>query len=289
MSGAAQMGKSDYRERFIVHPGSRVKLRERDPGYRDRHKNKREAQPEIRRYAERLRELQYLLYAEGRRSLLICLQALDAGGKDGTIRHVLGYMNPQGCRVHAFKVPTPEEAAHDFLWRVHKATPALGEVAIFNRSHYEDVLVARVHGLVPKSVWKARYAHINAFERLLADRGTIILKFFLHISPEEQLKRFRKRLDDPKRWWKLSEADFEERRYWDDYQRAYEDALSRCSTPHAPWFVIPADRKWFRNLAVSRIVVETLESLDMSFPPPKVDIEALRARWREMADRAEGA
>ncbi len=279
------MPTTDYRTRFRIAPGTRVRLRDHDPGYKDRHRSKKEAAPEIERYARRLRELQYLLYAEGRRSLLIVLQALDAGGKDGTIRHVLGYMNPQGCRVHAFKVPTPEEAAHDFLWRVHQAAPRIGEAAIFNRSHYEDVLVTRVHGLVSKSECKARYAHINAFERLLADRATVILKFFLHISAEEQLRRFRKRLDDPKRWWKLSEADFEERRYWDAYQEAYEDALSRCSTEHAPWFVIPADHKWFRNLAVSRIVVETLEALDMSFPPPKVDIEALRARWRELAGK----
>ena len=273
------MEEREYWERFLVKPGQRVHLDKLDPGYKDKHKNKREALPEIRRYAERLRELQYLLYAEGKRSLLICLQALDAGGKDGTIRHVLGYMNPQGCRVHAFKVPTPEEAAHDFLWRVHKATPGSGEVAIFNRSHYEDVLVARVHKLVPKKVWAARYAHINAFERLLAEHSTVILKFFLHISPEEQLRRFKKRLEDPKRWWKLSEADFKERQYWDDYQKAYEDALSKCSTDHAPWFVIPADHKWFRNLTVSRIVVETLESLNMSFPEPKVDVDALRKQY----------
>ena len=273
------MSKRTLRERFQVRPGSRCRLDRIDPGFHDGYGNKAAAREETVELARRLRELQYLLWAEHRRALLIVLQGLDASGKDGTIRHVLGYMNPQGCRVQAFRQPTAEEADHDFLWRAHRAAPGLGEVVIFNRSHYEDVLVVRVHDLVPKQTWQARYAQINAFEELLAGNGTLILKFFLHISPGEQLRRFRKRLEDPRRWWKISESDYAERRHWADYQRAYEDALSRCSTGNAPWFVIPADHKWFRNLAVSRIVVETLEALDMRFPQPRVDIEALRRKY----------
>ncbi|QDU74582.1 Polyphosphate kinase 2 (PPK2) [Bremerella volcania] len=263
---------------FRVKPGERMRLDDIDPHYKAA-RDKEAAADEISHYAERLRELQYLLYAEHRRSLLICLQALDAGGKDGTIRHVLGYMNPQSCRVQAFKAPTPEEAEHDFLWRIYKVVPRVGEVVIFNRSHYEDVLIARVQELVPKSVWSERYDVINAFEKHLSDSGTHILKFFLHISPEEQLRRFKKRLDDPTRQWKISEADYAERPYWDDYTKAFEDALSRCSTDHAPWFVVPANHKWSRNLIVSRIVVKYLESLDMQFPKPTVDLTDIAAKY----------
>ena len=275
------MSKQTLRERLQVRPGSRCRLDRIDPGFHNGYGDKTAAKEETLGLARRLRELQYLLWAEHRRALLIVLQGLDASGKDGTIRHVLGYMNPQGCRVQAFRQPTAEEADHDFLWRAHRAVPGLGEVVIFNRSHYEDVLVVRVHDLVPKPTWKARYAQINAFEELLAGNGTLILKFFLHISPDEQLRRFRKRLEDPRRWWKISESDYAERRHWADYQQAYEDALTRCSTGNAPWFVIPADHKWFRNLAVSRIVVETLEALDMRFPEPRVDIEALRRKYHQ--------
>jgi len=273
-------------QRFRVTPGEAIRLADIDPGHKGKHPDSAAAAPEIQRYAERLRELQYLLYAEGRRGLLICLQAMDAGGKDGTIRHVLGYMNPQGCRVQAFKVPTPQEAAHDFLWRAHRAMPGRGEVAIFNRSYYEDVLVPRVHGLVPKAVWSARYDSINAFERHLTDNGVHILKFFLHISRDEQLERFGKRLDDPNRHWKISEADYTERAYWDDYQQAYQDLLSRCSSEQAPWYVIPADHKWFRNLAVSQIVVETLESLGMTLPPSTVDIAAIRRKYHHEVNKS---
>jgi PPK2 family polyphosphate:nucleotide phosphotransferase len=188
-------------------------------------------------------------------------------------------MNPQGARVRGFKAPTHEEAAHDFLWRIHNATPAKGEVVIFNRSHYEDVLVVRVHKLVPKDVWSERYDLINEFERNLIKNGTHILKFYLHISEDEQLSRFKQRLDDPSRHWKISDADYAERKFWPEYRQAYEEALSRTSTKHAPWFVIPANHKWFRNLAVSRIVAETLESLDMKFPEPTVDIEEIRRQY----------
>jgi PPK2 family polyphosphate:nucleotide phosphotransferase len=269
--------------RFVVAPGSRVKLREIDPGFKDHHENHKAAAEEIEYYQKRLCELQELLYAERRHSLLICLQAMDTGGKDGIINHVLSGMNPQGCRVAAFRQPSPEEAAHDFLWRVHHAAPARGEVVIFNRSHYEDVLVVRVHNLVPKDVWSLRYDQINAFEKGLAEHDTHIVKFYLHISKEEQLSRFKDRLDDPAKQWKVSEADYAERNFWDDYMEAYEEALSRCSTRHAPWFVIPANHKWFRNLAVGRILVEHLEDLKIKTPKPTVDIEKIRREYHAAA------
>ena len=274
-----------YLERFRVPPGTTVKLDEVDTKFKNHHEDRKEAAKDIEQYRERLSDLQELFYADGRRSLLICLQALDAGGKDGTIKHILGSMNPQGCKVAAFKQPTPEEHAHDFLWRIHSQAPARGQVTVFNRSHYEDVLIARVHGLVPKEIWSRRYARINAFEENLVEDDTQILKFFLHISKEEQLKRFKDRLDDPSKQWKISENDYKERTYWDDYTAAYEEALSRCSTEHAPWFIIPADHKWFRNLAVARIVVEHLEGLKMTFPPPAVDIEHIRKEYHSAKKR----
>ncbi len=275
----------NYAEKFRVQPGSQVDLGNIDAGFKDRHESHEHALPEIEQYGRRLSELQYLLYAENRRSLLICLQGRDAAGKDGTIRHVLSVMNPQGCTVSGFKAPSVEEAEHDFLWRYHLHTPRRGEVAIFNRSHYEDVLVVRVHDLVPEAVWSQRYGQINDFERMLAANGTHILKFYLHIDPHEQLERFRQRLEDPTRHWKISDADYAERPYWDAYTAAFEDALGLCSTDHAPWFIIPANHKWFRNLAISRIVVETLESLDMQFPPPQVDIEEIRRKYHAIAHK----
>jgi PPK2 family polyphosphate:nucleotide phosphotransferase len=216
----------------------------------------------------RLGELQYRLFAENKRALLIVLQGMDAAGKDGTVRHVLAGANPAGCRVTSFKAPTPVERAHDFLWRIHHAVPARGEIGVFNRSHYEDVLIARVRNLVPKSVWSARYRHINEFEALLAGGGVHILKFFLHISRDEQRERLQARLSDPTKNWKFQPGDLEERKLWKDYRRAYQDALRHCATPVAPWFVIPADKKWFRNLAVAKIIVETLEKLNPQFPKP---------------------
>ncbi len=269
----------NYSQRFKVQPGARVKLKDIDPAFKDDYKNQEAADEEIADLQNRLRELQMLLYAQRRQSLLICLQAMDAGGKDGTISHVLGAMNPQGCRVAAFRQPSAEELAHDFLWRAHRAAPAAGEVVIFNRSHYEDVLIVRVHSMVPREVWSRRYDQINAFEKGLVEHDTHILKFYLHISKEEQLERFRSRLDDPSKQWKISEADYQERRFWDDYMTAFEDALSLCSTEDAPWFVIPANHKWFRNLAVARIVVEHLESLNMKYPKPTVDIEHIRHEY----------
>lgn len=276
----------NFSEQFQVRPGRKIKLSDIDSGFTERHEKKADALIDISQYARKLRELQFLLYAEGRRGLLICLQAMDSGGKDGTIRHVLGYMNPQGCRVQSFKVPNQEESAHDFLWRVHKATPERGEVVIFNRSHYEDVLVTRVHQLVPNKVWRARYADINAFEHYLSKSGIHTLKFFLHISKDEQLRRFKKRINDPNRHWKISEADYRERQFWDSYQQAYEDAINHCSTEISPWYVIPADHKWFRNLAISRIVVEYLEGLNMHFPEPEVDIDDIREKYHTEVKRS---
>jgi PPK2 family polyphosphate:nucleotide phosphotransferase len=266
-------------EPFKIAPRSKVKLNKMDPAFTAGHKSHKSAADEIAHYQQKLRELQDLLYAEHGHSLLICLQAMDTGGKDGVINHVLGAMNPQGCRVAAFKQPSALELSHDFLWRAHKAAPARGEVVIFNRSHYEDVLIVRVHNLVPKKIWSKRYDEINAFESNLAANGTQILKFFLHISKEEQLKRFKERLDDPSKHWKISEADYKERDCWDDYITAYEEALSRCSTAEAPWFVVPANHKWFRNLVIARIVVEHLESLRMQYPKPTVDLKCIRREY----------
>ena len=211
---------------------------------------------------------------------MICLQAMDTGGKGGTINHVLSAMNPQGCRVAAFRQPSVEELAHDFLWPIYRAAPVRGEVVVFNRSHYEDVLVVRVHSLIPKDVWSIRYDRINSFEQGLVEHDTHNLKFYLHISKKQQLERFKERLDDPGKQFKISEADYKERGFWDDCVTAYEDALSRCSTEYAPWFVIPADHKWFRNLAVARIVVEHLEGLKMGYPKPTIDIEHIRNEYR---------
>lgn len=267
----------NLRQRLLVPPAKRVRLTDRDPGDTIGLEKGSETDTMLAQNIARLDELQYLMYAEHRRALLVVLQGIDASGKDGTIRHVMGGLNPQGCRVSAFKVPVGEEVEHDFLWRVHRAVPARGDIAIFNRSHYEEVLVARVRKLVSKDVWSKRYDQINAFERMLVENGTIVVKFFLHISKAEQKRRFEERLDDPTKQWKLSPGDFEDRKYWDDYVEAYEDALSRCSTEGAPWYAVPADRKWVRNFAVSRILVETLEACDMKFPKPTVDVSRLRS------------
>jgi len=271
----------NYFQKFLVKPGSKVRLADIDPGFTDKHDSKKAALKVIERNDLRLRELQELLYAEHKRALLICLQAVDTGGKDGTIRHVLGAMNPQGCRVVSFRQQTSLELDHDFLWRAHRDAPAKGEVAIFNRSHYEDVLVVRIHDLVPKSVWSKRYDQINAVEKYLSENDTHILKFFLHISKDKQLSRFKERLDDPTKHWKISESDYTERKRWDDYMAAFEDMLLRCSTKDAPWFVIPANHKWFRDLAVSQIMVEYLEGLKMRFPPSAVDIDRIRKQYHQ--------
>jgi PPK2 family polyphosphate:nucleotide phosphotransferase len=268
-----------YFNRFRVAPGSKVKLNDIDAGFKDHHVSHKKAIEQIERDQKKLRNLQELLYADGRCSLLICLQGMDTAGKDGTISHILGAMNPQGCSVVGFKQPSSVELAHDFLWRIHKDTPANGKVAIFNRSHYEDVLVVRVHNLVPKAIWSRRYDQINAFEKELVEGNTHVLKFFLHISKEEQLSRFKERLDNPAKQWKISESDYKERHFWDDYMAAYEDVLSQCSSEHAPWFVIPSDHKWFRNLAIARIVVEYLKGLDMKIPLPTVELDHIRREY----------
>lgn len=267
-----------YVQRFRVLPGTTVKLDDIDPGFKGDH-DKHKAAGELRDDQDKLRTLQELFYADGRSSLLICLQGMDTGGKDGTINHILGAMNPQGCHVTGFKQPSPEELAHDFLWRIHRAAPRKGQVAIFNRSHYEDVLVVRVHNLVPRAVWSGRYDQINAFEAGLVANNTHILKFYLHISKHEQLTRFEERLDDPAKQWKISESDYKERKFWGDYRAAYEEVLTRCSTEQAPWFVIPSDHKWFRNLVIARIVVEYLEGLKLRFPAPTVNLEHVRREY----------
>lgn len=266
----------DYYKHFAVTPGAKVKLADIDPDFTGTYKNHKAARAEIERNTVRLRELQEVLYAEHKRSLLVCLQAMDAGGKDGTITHVLGAMNPQGCKVCSFKKPVGVELDHDFMWRAYRDLPVKGEVAIFNRSYYEDVLVTRVHGLVPQNTLSKRYDQINAIEKHLSENGTHILKFFLHISKDEQMERFKERLDDPSKHWKISATDYSERERWDDYRKAFEAMLSKCSTDQAPWFIIPANHKWFRNLAVSQIVVEYLEGLHMKFPPPAVNIDQFR-------------
>ena len=235
----------------------RIKLKDFDP--EDKADLKREeGEKKTAELVQELVELQDLLYAAQRQSVLIILQGRDTSGKDGTIRHVMGPLNSQGCEVASFKIPTEKELAHDFLWRIHAQTPETGQIKIFNRSHYEDVLVVRVYNLVPENVWRARYDHINAFERLLIDSNTIILKFYLHISKEEQEKRLLEREKDSVKSWKLSVGDWKEREHWDDYTEAYEDALNLCSTKHAPWFIVPANRKWFRNLAIAEALRDTL-------------------------------
>src|SRR6266446_561080 len=262
--------------RLRVKPGAKIALADIDPAGTHGFEKGKDLEAALAKNIARIDELQYLMYAEHRRALLVVLQGIDASGKDGTIRHVMTGFNPQGCRVTPFKTPTPVELGHDFLWRVHQVVPGKGDVAIFNRSHYEDIVVVRVHKLVPTNVWKGRYDQIKDFERYLAENDVVIVKFFLHISKEEQKQRLQRRLDDPKRQWKVSLSDFEDRKQWKDYQRAYEDALTECNTKEAPWYVVPADKKWFRNLAVSQILIETLEALGMHFPKPTVDLASLK-------------
>jgi PPK2 family polyphosphate:nucleotide phosphotransferase len=259
-------------DRYRVKPGSRVDLDKWNP---DDHGafdgRKAEGRKRLLKLNDRLEALQELLFAEHKHKVLIVLQAPDTGGKDGTIRRVFEGVNPQGVRVAAFKVPTPEELDHDYLWRVHKQTPGRGEMVIFNRSHYEDVLVVRVHDLVPKKVWSRRYEQINAFERILAEEGTTILKFFLHIDLDEQQERLQARLDEPDKHWKFNPGDLKERALWPQYTKAYEDVLTRTSTDWAPWYVVPANRKWYRDLVVATVLIETLEKLDMRYPEPDYD------------------
>jgi PPK2 family polyphosphate:nucleotide phosphotransferase len=268
-------------EQYRVPPNTDVELSNYETYY-DGEVEKKEGKDQLKELGKTLRDLQELLFAEHKQKVLVVLQGIDTAGKDSTIRHVFGDVNPQGTKVANFKVPTQRELDHDYLWRVHPHTPGKGEIVIFNRSHYEDVLVVRVHDLVPKSVWEKRYHHINEFERLLADEGTTILKFFLNVSKKEQAERFLARLDRPHKRWKFNPDDLEERKHWDAYTAAYEDMLSQTSTPWAPWYVIPSDRKWYRNLTVASVIVDTIKNLGMQFPSEVDGIDAYRDKLIEM-------
>jgi len=265
---------------FIVKPGDSITLSgvepdckpEHIPDYTDTFQKKGETKKPLKKLNKRMLKLQELLYAESQHALLIILQGMDTCGKDGTIRKVMAGINVQGCNVVNFKVPSEDEITRDFLWRAHKAVPQKGKIGIFNRSHYEDVLVVRVHDLVPNSVWKQRYQQINDFERMLVENGTVVLKFFLHISKDEQKERLESRINDPTKHWKITEADIRERAYWDDYMQAYEAVLQKCSTSWAPWYIIPANKKWYRNLVITERIVETLDSLNMNYPKPNSDV-----------------
>lgn len=266
------MKLSDYRIE-----GGKVDLKDWDTDDRGG-LTREEAEPRGAELLERLSNLQERLYAEGRQSLLVVLQARDAGGKDGTIKHVFSSVNPQGVHVVSFKAPSAEELAHDFLWRIHARVPAAGHITIFNRSHYEDVLVPRVHKWVDPPEVERRFALIRAFEAMLIDRGTRVLKFYLHISKAEQLERFQKRIENPEKRWKFNPGDLEERQRWSDYTKAYEDAIAATATPESPWFVVPADRKWFRNLLVSEAIVKALDKMNPQYPkvtfdPKTVELE----------------
>ncbi|NOZ41344.1 MAG: polyphosphate kinase 2 family protein [Planctomycetes bacterium] len=251
---------------LTVPPNTKIELANFDPRYIANDWTKKSSAKEIAKLTATSRELAYRLYAENRRAVLLVLQGMDTAGKDGTIRTVMTGINPQSCQIASFKQPSHEELDHDFLWRIHNAVPRRGNIGIFNRSHYEDVLVVRVHNIVPKTEWETRYERINEFEQLLVDGGVTIVKCFLHVSYEEQRERLQARLDNPNKRWKFSKGDLSERKRWDDYQRAYEAALTRCNTEHAPWHIIPSDRKWNRNLTVSQILHETLTKLDPQFP-----------------------
>jgi PPK2 family polyphosphate:nucleotide phosphotransferase len=262
--------------RYLVKPGENVDLSKWEPNDKGDFKGgKEEGLAEVETLNAKLEELQEVLYAEHRHKVLIVLQAMDTGGKDGAIRRVFDGVNPQGVRVASFKVPSEEELEHDYLWRVHKVVPGKGELVIFNRSHYEDVLVIRVHKLVPPEVWKKRYEQINAFERHLAENGTTLLKFYLHIDRQEQKERLQARLDDPTKRWKFRLGDLDERKLWREYTEAYEEALSKTSTDHAPWYIVPANRKWYRDLVISSVLVETLKKLEMKYPEPDENLNGV--------------
>lgn len=266
----------DY-PRYRLEPGQRVDLSALDPNQTEHYRSRTEVKDELNQQRKRIAGLQERLYAENRQSLLLVVQAIDTGGKDGTIRHVFKGVNPQGCRVWSFKQPSTEELEHDFLWRYHRHTPERGMMAIFNRSHYEDVLVVRVDRLVPEEVWRPRYAMINDFERMLTMNATTIVKFFLHISKDEQKKRFEARLEQPDKRWKFNIDDLKERAKWDQYQEAFQDAINNCSTAYAPWYVIPANHKWYRNLVVARTIAETLEAMNPQYPEaPDLDPKKIK-------------
>jgi PPK2 family polyphosphate:nucleotide phosphotransferase len=256
-------------------PGTAVRLTDFDPAYAEKGRGKESAKEEVRENARRMADLSYRLYAENRRALMLVLQGMDTAGKDGTIRTVMQGINPQSCQVVSFKQPSHEELDHDFLWRIHQAVPRRGNIGIFNRSQYEDVLIVRVHNLVPEAEWQTRYDRINDFERLLTEGGTTIVKCFLHISKDEQRERLQARLDTPEKRWKFSKGDLDERELWDDYASAYEAALTRCNTEYAPWHIIPSNRKWYRSLVVSRLLLRTFEELDPQFPPAEAGLDGV--------------
>ena len=263
-------------KKYRVRADAKIELKDFSPDDKGEFGgDKNQAKTELDELTDELDDLQERLYAESKRAVLFVIQAMDTGGKDGTIRKVFGNINPQGCRVTSFKAPTSTELAHDYLWRVHAALPRRGEIGVFNRSHYEDVLVVRVHDLVPKEVWERRYEHINAFEKMLSEEGTTIVKFFLHISKEEQAKRLQERIDTPDKHWKFNPNDLKERALWDEYQNAYQDVLNKTSTDYAPWYIIPANRKWYRNLVVARIARDTLKHLNPRFPEANVDFSKI--------------
>lgn len=263
----------------VLHPvkaHSDLRLSEIPTDSTGSYRSEKHADADVLRHRERLDDLQATLAASEQNAVLVVLQGMDTGGKDGTIRHIFSGVNPQGCSVTSFKVPTPLEARHDFLWRAHAAVPPKGMIGIFNRSHYEDVLVVRVHGQITGKQARRRMDEIVDWEAMLAASGVVILKFFLHISYEEQTRRLAARLDDPKKQWKISASDFAERKLWPDYQRAYEDVLNRTSRKHAPWFIVPADHKWYRNVAISKILVDTLDSLKLKYPAPSLDLKQFK-------------
>lgn len=263
-------------KQFRVKPGTKIDLSKWDPNDTGGFKGgKEKGLSELAELNSRLEALQEVLFAEHKHKVLVILQAMDTGGKDGAIRRVFDRVNPSGVRVASFKAPTPQELDHDYLWRVHQQVPGRGEMVIFNRSHYEDVLVVRVHNYVPPEVWGERYEQINDFERMLAENGTTILKFYLHIDQQEQKERLQARLDDPTKRWKFRTGDLEERKFWPDYMKAFEDVLSRTSTAHAPWYIVPANRKWFRDLCISTILVKTLEGLKMQYPEPEDNLNGI--------------
>jgi PPK2 family polyphosphate:nucleotide phosphotransferase len=266
---------NDIINRLMVHEGNKIKLQKLSPGD-DFNVNENEAEHVLKQnLMKQMSDLQYRLYTERKKALLIIFQGIDTSGKDSTIRHVIKAFNPQSCTVKAFKEPTAEDLYHDFLWRIHKSTPAKGEIVIFNRSHYEDIIQPRVHKTIHKSIWTRRYDHINAFERCLSDNNTKIIKFFLYISKKEQRKRLEERLTDPLKQWKISERDLEDRKYWSRYLAAYQDIIHKCSNLSAPWYVIPANKKWFRDLIVSLIISNTLEKLKPKIPKPTIDLSRM--------------
>lgn len=263
---------------YLVRPGKKFKLSKIDPDDRGKFRHSDEAGPEVERNLEALDHLQEVLYAQAKYAVLIVFQAMDAGGKDGAIEHIFSGVNPQGCSVASFKQPSHLELAHDYLWRYHLAVPRKGMIGIFNRSHYESVLVERVKGIAPKKVWGKRYEQINHFEAMLAAENTVILKFYLHISKDEQRDRLQARLDEPDKNWKFDPGDLEERKRWGAYMEAFEDAVTKCSTADAPWYVIPSNRKWFRNWAISDVIVRKLKELPLEFPKAVEDVRKYKVK-----------